>query len=68
MLDLNKLCEDKQTIAISSHIRPDGDAFGSSLGLYAYLKKKYPDKKIDVFMVDPNPLFSFLPGYDDIKT
>lgn len=68
MLDLNKLCEDKQTIAISSHIRPDGDAFGSSLGLYAYLRKKYPDKKIDVFMVDPNPLFSFLPGYDDIKT
>ncbi len=68
MIDINKLCDDKQSIALGTHIRPDGDAFGSSLGLYCCLKKRYPGKKIDIFMIEPNPLFSFLPGFDEIKT
>ena len=68
MIDIEKICRDKQSIALGTHIRPDGDAFGSALGLYAYLKKRYPDKKVDVFMLEPNPLFSYLPGYDEIKT
>ena len=68
MIDIDKICEDKKSIALSTHVRPDGDAFGSSLALYAYLKKKYPEKKTDIYMLDPNPLFSFLPGYEDIKT
>lgn len=68
MIDIKKLCEDKESIALGTHIRPDGDAFGSSLGLYNYLKREYPAKKIDLYMVDPNPLFAFLPGYDEIKT
>ncbi len=68
MIDLNKIVADKQSIAISAHIRPDGDAFGSTLAMYRYLKKKYPKKKTDLYLLDPNPLFSFLPGYDEIKT
>ncbi len=68
MIDLNKICEDKQSIAISSHIRPDGDAFGSTLAVYNYLKKRFPDKKTDIYLLDPNPVFSFLPGFEEIKT
>lgn len=68
MIDIRSICEDKQSIAISSHIRPDGDAFGSTLGLYNYLKKKYPEKRVEVFLIDPNPLFAFLPGYTEIKS
>lgn len=68
MMDINKICEEKKSIALGTHIRPDGDAFGSSLALYAYLKKSMPEKKIDIFMLDPNPVFSYLPGFDEIKT
>ena len=31
------------TIAISGHIRPDGDCVGSVLGLYLYLRKTLPE-------------------------
>ncbi|MCR5748021.1 MAG: bifunctional oligoribonuclease/PAP phosphatase NrnA [Lachnospiraceae bacterium] len=68
MIKLNKILSGKKKIAISAHIRPDGDAFGSTLALYNYMKKKHPDKETDVFLIEPNPLFSFLPGYDEIKT
>lgn len=67
MINLDKICEDKQSIAISSHVRPDGDAFGSTLAVYNYLKKKFPDKKTEVFLIDPNELYSFLPGYEAIN-
>lgn len=67
MIDLNKICEDKNSIAISAHIRPDGDAIGSALGMYHYLKARYKEKKISVYLLDPNPLFSFLPGFEGIK-
>ena len=68
MIDLKKILSDKESIAISAHIRPDGDAFGSALAMYNYIRKKYPDKKTDIYLLDPNPLFGFLPGYEDIKT
>ena len=68
MIDIDQIVENKQSIALSTHIRPDGDAFGSSLGLYSYLKKKYPEKKTDIYMIEPNPLFDYLPGYEEILT
>lgn len=68
MMDINRICEGKKSIALGTHIRPDGDAFGSSLGLYSYLKKSFPEARIDLYMIDPNPLFSFLPGFDELKT
>lgn len=30
------------TVAISGHIRPDGDCVGSCMGLYLYLKENFP--------------------------
>lgn len=50
-------------IVITTHKSPDGDAMGSSLGLYHYLKKKGHD----VMVISPNncPLFlQWLPGYE----
>ncbi len=66
MINLKELCENADTIAISGHVRPDGDCIGSSLGLSNYLKKLYPQKRITVYLIDPNPLFSFLKGFDEI--
>ena len=34
------------TVIISRHRRPDGDAVGSTKGLYGILKLTYPEKRI----------------------
>lgn len=39
-----------QTIAISGHIRPDGDCVGSCLGMARYLQNAMPECRIDVFL------------------
>src|SRR6185312_14216341 len=48
-----ELIEAKRRFAITSHIRPDGDSLGSSLGLYWLLKAL--DKDVEVIMRDPVP-------------
>ncbi len=42
--------ERAETIAISGHVRPDGDAIGSAMGLYYYISDNYPKKKACVFL------------------
>ncbi len=66
MINIKELCENAERIAISGHVRPDGDCIGSALGLSNYLKKLYPEKRITVYLIDPNPNFSFLKGFDEI--
>lgn len=46
----------KKKIVITTHYNPDGDAMGSSLGLYHYLKSK----KHNVCVITPNSWPSFL--------
>jgi phosphoesterase RecJ-like protein len=56
--------KDKKKISIVCHRNPDGDAYGSSLGLYHYLKDKH-----DVTVISPNDCPNFLkwlPGEKDI--
>lgn len=64
--NIKEKIEAAQSILIVTHVNPDGDAIGSSLGLCSALKKI--EKKVDVFMPVPNPTFSYLPGYHEIKT
>lgn len=47
-----------ESIAISGHIRPDGDCVGSCMGLYLYLKKALPEVEIDVYLEQPADIFS----------
>jgi len=42
-------------IAVFAHINPDEDALGSSAALKNLIASKYPDKKIDVFIVGRTP-------------
>lgn len=51
-MNLYQECKDAKTIAISAHIRPDGDAIGSCMSMYLYLNKRIPGVKIDVYL-DP---------------
>lgn len=55
-------------IAISGHVRPDGDCIGSCMGMYLYLKKALPGAKIDVYLENPAPVFSCISGVEEIKT
>lgn len=54
-------------IAISGHIRPDGDCVGSCMGLYLYLKKALPQAQVDVYLEKPAPVFDCIAGIEEIK-
>src|ERR1700704_6827053 len=61
-----ELIENKETFAITSHFRPDGDSLGSSLGLYWLLRAL--DKDVEVIMRDPVPhAYQQLPGARDVR-
>src|SRR5262244_3779112 len=61
-----ELIEAKSRFAITSHIRPDGDSLGSSLGLYWLLRAL--DKDVEVIMRDPVPhAYQQLPGAGDVR-
>jgi phosphoesterase RecJ-like protein len=54
-----------ENIVIFGHVNPDGDAIGSSLGLYHYLKNK--GKKTTVVMPNDFPGFlKWIPGANEI--
>jgi phosphoesterase RecJ-like protein len=61
-----ELIESKRRFAITSHVRPDGDSLGSSLGLYWLLRGL--DKEVEVIMRDHVPhSYQKLPGSEDVR-
>jgi bifunctional oligoribonuclease and PAP phosphatase NrnA len=61
-----ELIESKSKFAITSHVRPDGDSLGSSLGLCWLLRAL--DKDVEVIMRDPVPhAYQQLPGARDVR-
>ena len=55
-------------IAISGHIRPDGDCVGSVLALFQYLKKALPKSEICVYLEKPSEIYHSIKGVDEIQT
>jgi phosphoesterase RecJ-like protein len=61
-----ELIESKRSFAITSHIRPDGDSLGSSLGLYWLLQAL--EKDAEVIMRDPVPhSYRHLPAWQKVR-
>lgn len=61
-----ELIEAKRKFAITSHVRPDGDSLGSSLGLCWLLRAL--DKDVEVIMRDPVPhAYQQLPGAKEVR-
>ncbi|MDE5562999.1 MAG: bifunctional oligoribonuclease/PAP phosphatase NrnA [Clostridiales bacterium] len=58
--------ESYDKIIVSRHIRPDGDAIGSTKGLVSILRATYPNKKIFLINDDNSAHLAFLGGGDDI--
>lgn len=57
-----------KSIAISGHVRPDGDCVGSVMGLYLYLRKEMPEAQIDVYLDKPAEIFNCISHIEDIKS
>ena len=62
---LLKMLEESERVVLTCHVRPDGDAIGSTLGLYHLLKSM--GKEATVIVPDKAPQnLSFLPGFKEI--
>lgn len=66
-MNLESILSGVKSIAITGHVRPDGDCIGSSLGLYNYIKTYYPEKKVEVYLEELQNKFQFLNGANLIK-
>jgi len=66
LTDTARLLHDAQTVILTSHIRPDGDSIGSTLGLMHFLRSLGKDAR--VLIDDELPrTFRVLPGLDLIE-
>lgn len=52
--------------AIAGHLRPDGDAVGSCLGLYQYLKTTMPGLDVTVYLEEVPYAYRILQGCDEV--
>lgn len=64
---LDDVIKDMKTVAISGHIRPDGDCIGSCIGLYNYIKENYQSVDVDVYLQPFSEKFKFLKYSDLVK-
>lgn len=61
-----ELIENKQKFGITTHIKPDGDGVGSSLGLFWLLKSLGKSAEV-IVRGDVPPAYRSLPGADHIR-
>ena len=67
-MNIKDFLDGVKTVCLTGHIRPDGDSVGSTLGLYGYLKKNYPEIEADVCLEPPTEKMNFVPNIDVIRT
>lgn len=68
MIRLANELQNVKTVAISGHIRPDGDCTGACLAVRNYILENYPAVQADVYLEMVNPKFLFLKGADEVIT
>ena len=60
--EISECIQNARCIAITTHRNPDGDAMGSTLGLFHFLKSNY-SAEVHIALPDPAPDYlDFLPG------
>ncbi|MGN0348435.1 MAG: bifunctional oligoribonuclease/PAP phosphatase NrnA [Roseburia sp.] len=60
MTKLDMFLKEVDTVAISGHVRPDGDCVGSCLATYNYIKTYYPQISVDLYLEPIPNIFKFL--------
>ncbi|MGN1314747.1 MAG: bifunctional oligoribonuclease/PAP phosphatase NrnA [Lachnospiraceae bacterium] len=68
MSKLEELLKEAKSIAVSGHIRPDGDCIGAVMAIWLYIRKNMPDKEVKVFLDIPAPEFSCIRGIEEIDS
>ncbi|MCC8050545.1 MAG: bifunctional oligoribonuclease/PAP phosphatase NrnA [Clostridiales bacterium] len=68
MINLAQELQGVRTAAMAGHIRPDGDAIGSCLGLYLYLRENYPDIQAKIYLEEVPTAFDSVYGVEEIST
>ena len=68
MINLDLLLAEVNTVAISGHIKPDGDCVGSTLAVYNYIKTYYPKIRVDLYLDSIPKEFEFLNASEEIKS
>ena len=48
MKKLDEILAGKKSVGLAGHVRPDGDCVGSTLGVYNYIRKYYPDVDVKI--------------------
>lgn len=66
MINLAAELSGVRTAAIAGHIRPDGDAVGSCLGLYLYLKENFPEVQTKVYLEKIPAAYEMMQGTEEI--
>lgn len=67
MENLASQLEQVRTVAITGHVRPDGDCVGSCLATYNYIKTWYPNIAVDIYLEPIPNIFNFLENADQIR-
>ena len=65
-MNIIKELDNLSTIAISGHIRPDGDCIGSVMAMYLFLRKNKPDATIIPMIEKPAEEFNIISGIENI--
>lgn len=60
MMNLCNELKDAKTIGIGGHLRPDGDCIGSTMALFNYIRKNFPDKEVHVFNEKAEDIFDII--------
>lgn len=66
-LKLEEELQGVHSVGIAGHIRPDGDAVGSCVGLYLYLEQNYPELAVQVYLESFPKSFAMLKGTEEIS-
>lgn len=66
MFNLNTELQGVNTVAISGHVRPDGDCVGSCLGLQLYIENNFPHIQTTVYLETFSETFSFVKGSEKV--
>lgn len=67
-MKIEQILEGAASLAIAGHVHPDGDCVGSCMGLYLYLKKNMPGLAVDIYLEEPQDVFSYIQDIDRAQT
>ncbi|MBR2765318.1 MAG: bifunctional oligoribonuclease/PAP phosphatase NrnA [Blautia sp.] len=55
------------SMGIAGHLRPDGDAVGTVMALYLYVKEYHPEIEVDAYLDHPRPVFGHIDRIREVR-